>query len=177
MPPHCDSLDGPVVQAARRALESGNVDVVLAYVPADAEDEVRRAFDAVADVRGGETGARDVADRYFFETVVRLHRAGEGAAFTGLKPSGLDHGPVIPVAERAIQSGSADELVRLLTDRVSAEVRTRLAHVEELKAHADGDLAANRAYVQAMLGLQVWSNNLYRAVAASAHDGSHPHAD
>lgn len=177
MPPHCDSLDGPVVQAARRALESGNADVVLAYVPKEAEDEVRRAFDSVAGVRRGDSAARDVADRYFFETVVRLHRAGEGAAFTGLKPSGLDHGPVIPVAERAIESGSPDELIALLTDRVSEEVRHRLAQVQELKAHADGDLAANRAYVQAMLGLQVWSNNLYRAVAASAHDRSHAHAD
>jgi hypothetical protein len=29
MPPHCDSLDGPVVAAARRALDAGDVDLAL----------------------------------------------------------------------------------------------------------------------------------------------------
>jgi hypothetical protein len=47
--------------------------------------------------------SREVADRHFFETVVRLHRAGEGAPYTGLKPAGLDVGPVIPVAEHGLQ--------------------------------------------------------------------------
>jgi hypothetical protein len=36
MPPHCDSLDGPVVTAARRALDAGNVDLVLPFVHARA---------------------------------------------------------------------------------------------------------------------------------------------
>lgn len=35
MPPHCDSLDGPVVTAARQALEAGDVDIVLPFVHAD----------------------------------------------------------------------------------------------------------------------------------------------
>lgn len=177
MPPHCDSLDGPVVSAARRALDSGDVEQVLAYVPEQADAEVRRAFDAVRAVRGDGAAAREVADAHFFETVVRLHRAGEGAPYTGLKPAGLDHGPVIPVAERAIETGSPDDLVALLTDRVGGEVRTRLAHVSELKAHAGDGLEASRAYVSAMLGLQVWANTMYRAASAPAHGGSHTHAD
>lgn len=79
MPPHCDSLDGPVVTAARRALDADHVELVLPYVPEGAEAEVRAVFGQVRDARvlGGQ--ARDVADRHFFETVVRLNRAGEGA--------------------------------------------------------------------------------------------------
>jgi hypothetical protein len=34
----------------------------------------------------------------------RLHRPGEGAPYTGLKPAGQDFGPVIPAAEHAIES-------------------------------------------------------------------------
>ena len=94
MPPHCDSLDGPVVLAAIRALEAGDVDLVLPYVHADGADEVRRAFDLVVVGRQQGDEARQACDRYFFETVVRIHRAGEGAPFTGLKPAGLDNGPV-----------------------------------------------------------------------------------
>lgn len=176
MPPHCDSMDGPVVTAARKALEAAKPEIVLAYVPKDSEDEVRRAFDAVTAVRDQGPAVRQIADLHFFETVVRIHRAGEGAPYTGLKPAGLDHGPVIPVAEAAIEAGSADELVTLLTGRVDDEVRERFEHVMELKARADGDIDANREYVEAMLGLQVWSHALYAATKAEAHEHHHAHA-
>lgn len=175
MPPHCDSMDGPVVTAARRALDAGDVRLVLPYVPGDGEGEVSEAFDAVLAIRGQGPAVREVADRHFFETVVRVHRAGEGAPYTGLKPAGLDHGPVIPVAERALESGSPDELVALLTARVEEEVRGRFAHVMELGTRTDGDVAANRAYVEAMLDLQVWSHALYAATHAAAHEHVHEH--
>src|SRR5690349_7161672 len=109
-------MDGPVVTAARRALECNDPGLVLPYVPRSGEDEVRRAFAAVSVVRDHGPAEREIADLHFFETVVRVHRAGEGAPYTGLKPAGLDHGPVIPVAERALETGSPDELVRLLTE-------------------------------------------------------------
>jgi Family of unknown function (DUF6448) len=96
MPPHCDSLDGPVVTAARRALDAGNVDVVLPFVPEQGEAEVKDVFQSTLQGRQLDDETREVADRLFFETVVRVHRAGEGAPYTGLKPAGLSFGPVIP---------------------------------------------------------------------------------
>lgn len=99
MPPHCDTMDGPVVAAARKALEAQDVNFALAYVPASGEAEVRLAFENVLRAREAAPAAREVADLYFFETVVRIHRAGEGAPYTGLKPAGLDEGPVIPPGE------------------------------------------------------------------------------
>ena len=177
MPPHCDSIDGPVVTAARKALDAGDANIVLPYVRKDGEGEIKEAFDAVIGVRDQGPEVRAVADLHFFETVVRVHRAGEGAPYTGLKPAGLDHGPVIPVADRAIETGSPDELVALLTGRVDDELRNRFGHVMELKARADGDVDANRAYVEAMLDLQVWSHGLFAATRALAHEHHHTHAD
>lgn len=175
MPPHCDSLDGPVVTAAREALEATDPHGVLAFVPASGEAEVLEAFERAAAARMLGAAARDVADRYFFETVVRIHRAGEGAPYAGLKPAGLDEGPVIPLAERAIESGSPDELAKVLCGAVADEVAARLAHVLELKQARNGDVAANREYVEAMLGLQVWSHALYQAVKAHPHEHAHTH--
>jgi hypothetical protein len=40
---HCDTLDGPVVEAARVALETGDIDAVLIWVQAEHEPEVRNA--------------------------------------------------------------------------------------------------------------------------------------
>jgi hypothetical protein len=85
------------------------------------------------------------------------------------------------VAERAIHTGSPDELVALLTAELEQALRARFADVLTLKARADGDLDASRAYVEAMLDLQVWAHNLHHATSASAHGHEHTaeldHAD
>lgn len=175
MPPHCDTMDGPVVKAAIKALEAENVHVILPYVPKEGEEEVRKAFDKVIRVRKCSAVAREVADLYFFETVVRVHRAGEGAPFTGLKPAGLDVGPVIPVAEKAIETGSPDALMDLLAGVVRSEVRHRFEHMMHLKAHADRGVDEAREYVKAMLGLQVYSHSLYESIKAEPHAGHHEH--
>ena len=176
MPPHCDSMDGPVVRAAKAALEAGDVGLALPYVPAAEEAEVTRAFERAMAARVLGPDAREVADLYFFEAVVRLHRAGEGAPYTGLEPAGLDHGPVVPVAERAIETGSPEALVRLLGRTVEDQVRRRFDHAMRLKAHAGRSLDDARAYVEAMLGLQVYAHHLYECAHAAAHEGRHEHA-
>jgi hypothetical protein len=47
----------------------------------------------------------------------------------------------------------------------------------QLKMQANGDLGANRAYVESMLGLEVWSHSIYRALHAAPHEAhQHEHA-
>lgn len=176
MPPHCDSLDGPVVTAARRALEADDVDLVLPYVPEEGEDEVRDVFDRVCLARGAGGAARDVADHLFFETVVRLHRAGEGAPYTGLTPSGLDVGPVIPLAEEAVGTGSADAVAEYLHGVLDAELEQRLDEVIALAAARHRSVADARAHVGAELGFEVYCHHVLRALQAPAHgDAGHRH--
>jgi hypothetical protein len=180
MPPHCDSLDGPVVTAARKALEAGDVDLVLPFVPESGEDDVRAVFDRALPVRGLSEEARDVADRLFFENVVRIHRAAEGAPFTGVKPAGLDVGPVIPLTERAIATGSPEPVTEFLTGVLHDELTRRLDEVNALAATKDRSVADGREWVEAMLGFQVYSHHLLQAMHAPAHahqgDGeSHGH--
>jgi len=175
MPPHCDTMDGPVVKAAKQALEAKDVNVILAYVPKQGEKEVINAFKKAGQAREGGTAAKEVADLYFFETAVRVHRAGEGAPYTGLKPAGLSVGPVIPVAEKAIETGSPDALIDLLCGFVRDEVTHRFQHMLHLKEHAGEGVDADRAYVSAMLGLQVWSHGLYQYTKADPHVGHHEH--
>lgn len=171
MPPHCDSLDGPVVRAAARALEREEVELVLPFVHSDGESEVRAAFQRTLCARAAGGDARDVADRWFFETAVRVHRAGEGAPFTGLKPAGLDVGPVIPIAEHAIESGDATPLVEFLVGELRDEVTRRFDTMREARTTADVDksVPSERAYVDAMLGLEVWAHHRHRRIIGPAH--------
>ncbi|MDH3838545.1 MAG: DUF6448 family protein, partial [Desulfobacteraceae bacterium] len=107
---HCDTLDGPVVQTARIALEKGDVKPLLKWVRADDEKEIRVAFQKTLAVRAKGAKAKELADMYFFETLVRIHRAGEGAPYTGLKP-GEAVDPAVALADKALESGSVDKLV------------------------------------------------------------------
>ncbi len=175
MPPHCDTMDGPVVAAARRALENEDVNLILPYVKDSASADVRSAFEKALRARKTDPAAREVADLYFFETAVRLHRAGEGAPYTGLKPAGLDVGPVIPVAEKAIETGSPEALIRLLTDTLRQEIQHRFDHMRHLRDYRTSDVAKAREYVEAMLGLQVYSHHLYQAMKAAPHEDGHEH--
>lgn len=173
MPPHCDSLDGPVVRAAHAALKDDNVELILPFVPENAEDEVREAFDRTraAQAEGGHF-THEVADLYFFDTVVRLHRAGEGAPFTGLKPAGLDVGPVIPLAEQALERGSIDELYGFLAAELQRQLQARLDRVGALSGGVT--TPERREYVEASLGFEVYSHQLYKAMKRDPHEARHP---
>jgi hypothetical protein len=174
MPPHCDSMDGPVVIAARDALAAGDVDLILPYVPADGEDEIGAAFARVLPLHAAGGPGADVARQWFYETVVRVHRAGEHAAYTGLKPAGLDVGPVIPLAEKATETGDVEEVYGLLAADLHTELTRRLDRVTRLAAGKDASVPAARAYVHAMLGFQVYANHVHQALHTDPH-GEHSH--
>jgi hypothetical protein len=129
---HCDSIDGPVAKSVEKALESGNLNPVLAFAPASAEGEIQSAYEETLKVRALSSDARRFADRSFLETVVRLHRVGEGAPYTGLKPAGLDYGPVIPAAEEALASGDSARLTSIISELISHALQQKLAHLREV---------------------------------------------
>lgn len=173
MPPHCDSMSGPVVGAAKAALAARQVELVLPYVPRESEDEVSRAFARVLPARAVGREAAEVAEQWFFETVVRLHRAGEGAPFTGLKPAGTDVGPVLPLAEKAVESGSADQVLDFLLGELGTAVRERLAHVRHAAGELDGTVAKARDHVEAALDFEVYCHSLHQAFTSSHAAGHH----
>jgi len=146
---HCDTLDGPVVSAAKQALKTRNVNYVLIWVQQKDEPEVRQAFGQTLVVRKLNRAARDLADHYFFETLVRIHRAGEGQPYTGLKPAGADLGPVIPIADKAIESGSIAPLLKLFSSNVRSEIKTRFDDTVSKKNFNKNDVEAGRKYVSA----------------------------
>lgn len=145
---HCDTLNGPVVTAARVALQRGDVTPVLKWVKRTEEREVRAAFQRTMAVRGASAAVRDLADLYFFETLVRLHRQGEGEPYTGLKPAGAID-PAIESADRALETGSVNDVVTAAAGRVAAGIRERFALVQTRQKHADESVAAGRDYVRA----------------------------
>ena len=168
MPPHCDTLDGPVVQAARAAFEANNVNLILPYVPAESEHELKEGFLKASEVRRPGGKARELADYWFFELAVRLHRAGEGASYTGVKPAGLDEGPVVPRAERSMAKKDPTELLQFLQHTLEHVIHEKFERALATASYDVNDVAAAREHVQASLGLTLFSHGLYQYLTGGA---------
>lgn len=171
---HCDAVDGPVATAAVEALDTRNINLVLPYAPAQAEPELTAAFEQALAVRGKGQDAKGLADRYFMETAVRLHRAGEGAPYTGLQPAGTDFGPAIPAAEKALETGKTDELTALMAEQVSHGIADRfqdaVAHSSATKEPAlAADVAEARERVSAELAFVGYVEGIYLATKGGTH--------
>lgn len=146
---HCDGIDGPVVKAANKALETGNVNLVLIWVRKDDESTIKDAFQKTLHVRKLDQQAHDLADSYFFETLVRIHRTGEGESYTGLKPAGRDLGPVIPEADKSIEAKSMDRLKTVFAAKKlgTGKIEELFNNVIRLRDYDINDIEAGRKYV------------------------------
>lgn len=165
---HCDTMDGPVIAAAKAALAKGDVTPILKWVQKGEEQEIRDLFKKTLAVRIKGKDAQELADRYFFESLVRIHRAGEGEPYTGLKPAGQVE-PSIAAADKAIESGSGDALVRMMNDAAAAGLKKRYAAVVEAKKHADESVDAGRKFVAAYVDFTHYVEKLDQAAAGGNH--------
>ncbi len=170
---HCDTLDGPVVKDARVALDAKDVTPVLKWVSHDKEGELREAFQHALAVRALGPEALALADRFFFETLVRVHREGEGAPYTGLKPTGTAVDPGIAASDTALETGSVDSLVKLLTAEVDTGVRHRFAEAAEARKHAAESVEKGRVYVAAYVEFMHYAERLLLNASSPASHAEH----
>lgn len=162
MAPHCDTMDGPVVTAAEIALEMENINYVLPFVSKESEKELGYAFDKTLMVRELSEDAAEIADYWFFETAVRLHRKDEDKPYNGLKPADLDWGPVIKKAEEAVESEDPSQIIQFLSNTVEEALNKRFVNVVQKKDYDLNDVEAAREYTKAMLNFVLFSNDLYK---------------
>ncbi len=166
---HCDGVDGPVIKSAQQALDSGNVNRVLIWVQPGDEAQIKGAFNKAIEVRRLNPSARELADNYFFETLVRVHRAGEGAPYTGIQPAGRDLGPAVVAGDRALVTGSVEPLAKLLTQAVHKSVGGQFKEVVAKQNFKADDVAAGQEYVKAYVGYIHSVERIYEAAAGPAH--------
>lgn len=170
---HCDSLDGPVVADARAALESKDITPVLKWIRPSNEDEIKAVFKQALEVRTKGEQAKSLADNYFFETLVRIHRAGEGAPYTGLKPAGTTD-PAIVAADKAIDEGSVDKLAEHIASAAKEAVKVRFDKLKQAEKQKDKSIEAGRQYVAAYVEYVHFVEGLHNTVIGG--QVSHEHA-
>lgn len=165
---HCDALDGPVVTDARAALAATDLAPVLKWIAEPDEPEVRAAFAQTLAVRTLSPEAEALADRAFFETVVRLHRAFEGAPYTGLQPAGTDPGVSVRAADTALESGSLDDLKALILRDVERGLEERFEAARHAREHAAHNPEAGRHFVHAYVEFVHFAERLHEDANSNA---------
>ncbi len=166
---HCDTFAGPVLIEAAKAMETGNVTPLLKWVKADREGVIKAAFTAA--IRNRTTDAK-AADARFFETLIRIHREGEGAPFTGIKPAGTELPAAIVAADKALEIGSSRELTDLLTRSLVRKIREKFDHARAKKLLADKSVAQGREYVAAYVD---YVHSVEAIADLLASEGGHHH--
>jgi len=168
---HCDSYDGPVIQDALKAFEKNNVEFVLKWVEEEHEAEIKNLFAKTVALKGGDQEIYQIVEQYFLETLVRLHREGEGAPYTGLKPAGST-APIIAMADNALEKNEVDRLLTNLNNHIQKVIREKYEKVADLKKVKDESLEKGRAYVAAYVD---YTHTLEGIEAAMVH-GAEGHA-
>lgn len=113
-------------------------------------------------------------------TVVRLHRIGEGASYTGLKYE-TDHGPALAAAADALETGNLDAVYALIDEVTKDGIRVRYRNVilARENAHREGTVAADRERAEAELIFEKYVYGLYQSTQGLAGDaeggGGHDH--
>lgn len=159
---HCDTMNGPVIIDAKKALEKGDVTKVLKWIKKENEDIIKEAFKKTLTVRILNNEAKELADNYFFESLVRIHRAGEGAPYNGLKTQPVEK--IIELSDKALETGKVDELINKISGHVSKEINEKFEKVLKAKKHADENVETGREYVKAYVQYVHFIEGIHNAV-------------
>jgi len=171
-----DAMDGPIVKDAQAAISKGDVTGVLKWVLKENEEEVRKAFARTMTVRNKGLEARDLADDYFFETVVRLYCQGTGQLYTGLKPAGQSIPPEMTEADKALDAGKVDDLAKKIASAVEEALRQRFAEASDARKQKDSSAEAGRTYAAAYMRLVNFIGDIYLVIEGRVIHAAEPPA-
>lgn len=164
MAPYMDSMDGPVVNAAENALDMEDVKYILPYVSPKDEEELKDAFEKTLSVRELSGTAAELADYWFFETAVRLHREEGEKPYSGLKPSGTDWGPIVPKIVQAVETENVNEFLEFLLNFLKEDIEGRFEDVLAKKDYDEDDVEEARDYLNAREEFIEYTRKFYEYV-------------
>jgi hypothetical protein len=168
---HCDSYDGPLIKDALKSFESNNINPILKWVDEKYETEITVLFNKTVSLRGGDKEVYAIVEKHFLETLVRLHREGEGAPYTGLKPAG-SASPIIVLADQAIASGEVKTLTTKLDAHLNKVLADKYNEVMEKSLKKDNSTAEGREYVRAYVEYTHFLEAIHGIIeGGGAHEG------
>jgi hypothetical protein len=161
---HCDTMSGPVIPDAKAALEKGDITAVLKWLKPEYEAEVKTAFSLAVKVRNDSPQAKELADRYFLETLIRVHRAGEGAPYTGLKDTPPEM--IVTLADEALADGSADEVIKKIQEHLAEAIKEKFDKALKAAKNKDNSVEAGREFVESYVQYMHYVEGIHAAIVS-----------
>lgn len=168
---HCDTMDGPTVADGIKAMDENNINYVLKWVIPDYEKEITEKFNLSMKAKDLSPESKELAEQYFFSELVRIHRAGEGAPFDGLKPSGTPIDEKVKAADESIAVGNLSPLEGLIEEEKMPELAERFEKVMALKDFNVNDVEEGREYIEAYVKFFKFAEGEEEHHGEAAHGG------
>jgi len=162
---HCDTMSGPVIPEAKAALEKGDITPILKWIKPEYETEVKKAFELAVQVRDKSPEAKELADKYFLETLIRLHRAGEGAPYTGIKDTPPEQ--IVTLADEALANGSADEMIKKIQTHLASAIREKFNKALKASKNKDKSIESGREFVEAYVQYVHYVEGIHAAIMST----------
>lgn len=170
---HCDTMSGPVIPEAMAALEKGDITPVFKWIKPEYEAEVKTAFSLAVRVRDKSPEAKKLADKYFLETLIRIHRAGEGAPYTGIKETPPDK--IVILTDQALASKSADELIEKIQTHLAEAIKEKFNKALQASKNKDKSVESGREFVEAYVQYTHYVEGIHSAIMSTdSHHGDSP---
>lgn len=167
---HCDLESGPVAVAAKQALKTDDVGKVLIWVSEEQEKELTATYRQAKAVYAKGGASKTLAEQYFMENSVRLHRLAEGMTYTGLKP--VQAAPlVIRIAERSLETGDLAPTNDLLVGMMNEKVSHYFEQARAAQKQSNGDVASGREAMDAYVRYVTFVEHLHGTIEAGPTHG------
>lgn len=148
------------MRAAERALETGNANHILIWIPEESERTLRNLLERACCERRIQKDANNPVIRWYFNTIRHLHAAYCGHQNLDISTKTPEERKIISIAERACESGNFDEITTVVQNASWGEMRQRFQDLMKIRQYDAENIAAGRAYVSAFIAFIVHANKV-----------------
>lgn len=155
-----DEMPGPVLKAAKIALETGNVNYILIWVPENYENTVKNLLEKTCCKRSSVLNTQKQAYDWYYETVNRLFSASRACDYLTYQSKAFAENPLVLKVYKAIESGNFEKIRDEIPVSYEADAQQRFLHVMNLRDYPVNNIAAGRSYVSAFFDFNRYVHDL-----------------
>ena len=160
MPKYPDEMQEPVEKAAKMALETGNVNYILIWLPEESENTLKNLLEKTRCVRSSRMNMQNQVYDWYFATVNRFFNANRYPDYLTTQFGGLAEKPLVLKVDKAIESGDFEEIRDIIPVTHEADAKQRFQHIMDMRNYPVNNIAAGRAYVSAFFDFNRYVHDL-----------------
>lgn len=152
--------NGPGMDAAKKALETGKAHHILIWIPEELKSTLKNFLEKACCERNTRKNVHGHAVDWHFQTIHRLQSLYYGPHNLNITTKEPEEKAIILLVERACEGGNFEEITTVIPDTPTGDMPQRFNDVMKKKNYDVENIAAGRVYVSAFTDFIVFVNNL-----------------